>query len=136
MKKIILTIGFLGLFFCIPAFAQKSGTVEVIKDPQIDSLIAKRARLNKPVGKSPATISTAGFRIQLFSGSDRNKAFAEQTRFKSLYPKINSYISYTEPNYKLRVGDFRTRLEAEKVMNELKKDYPTSFLFSEKVNLK
>ncbi|MBC7759987.1 MAG: SPOR domain-containing protein, partial [Phormidesmis sp. FL-bin-119] len=61
-------------------------------------------------------------------------AYAEQTRFKSLYPNITSYVSYTQPNYRVRVGDFRTKLEAQKFMNELKKQYTSMFIFAERIN--
>ena len=123
-------IGFILIIFCChSASAQKKGKVVVFKDPQIDSLIARRLELSRGVsiGKS---ISVSGFRIQIFSGLDRQQANSEQSNFKSRYPNITSYISYTQPYYRLRVGDFRTRLEAEKFMNELKKYYSSMFIFS------
>ncbi len=129
-----LLIGFLfTLVFCQCAFAQEKGKVEVIKDPLIDSLISRRLELNRTVSTGN-TISSSGFRVQIFSGLDRQDAYSEQTKFKSLYPNITSYISYTQPYYRLRVGDFRTRLEAEKFMNELKKYYSSLFIFSERIN--
>lgn len=60
--------------------------------------------------------------------------YSEQAQFKSEYPKMNTYITYKEPNYYLRVGDFRTRLEAQRFMNELRATYPTLFIFREKIN--
>lgn len=115
------------------ALAQ-SGKVEVIKDPQIDSLIARRLELSKSGNKRSASVT--GYRVQIFSGSDRHKVYAEQTRFKSLYPNISSYISYAQPNYKIRVGDFRTKIEAEKLMNALRQYFPSLFIFSEQINLR
>ena len=129
-------IGFILIIFCChSASAQKKGKVVVLKDPQIDSLIARRLELSRGVsiGKS---ISVSGFRVQIFSGLDRQRANSEQSNFKSLYPNITSYISYTQPYYRLRVGDFRTRLEAEKFMNELKKYYSSMFIFSEMIILR
>ena len=59
-----------------------------------------------------------GFRIQIYSSSNRNareesnKARAE---FISKFPDIVSYPLYAEPGYfKIRVGDFRTKTEATK----------------------
>lgn len=129
-----LIIGFFFTFvFCQYTFAQEKGKVEVLKDPQIDSLISRRLELSR-TENSGNTVSSAGFRVQIFSGLERQEAYAEQTRFKSIYPNITTYISYTQPNYRLRVGDFRTRLEAEKYMNELKKQYSSMFIFSERIN--
>ncbi|MDN3585495.1 SPOR domain-containing protein [Pedobacter aquatilis] len=126
------------LFIYATSFAQK-GEVNVIKDPLIDSLIAKRlevyrtggdvvTKTNKPI------VSGYGYRVQVFYGSDRREMFNQQSRFKSSYPKINTYIIYKEPNYYLRVGDFRTKLEAQRLMSELRPTFPTLFIFREKIN--
>jgi hypothetical protein len=135
--KLFLTF-FLSCFSVI-VFAQTKGEVTIIKDPLIDSLIARRIALSKK--KAPVTIrrngpivSQMGYRVQVFYGSDRRETFNEQTRFKSVYPKINSYIIYKEPNYYLRVGDFRSRLEAQRMLNELRSMFTTLFIFREKIN--
>jgi len=135
--KIIYTLACF-LFLFKASFAQK-GEVTVVKDPMIDSLIAKRievyrtggdvsAKPNKPV------VSDYGYRVQVFYGSDRREMFNQQAKFKGSYPKINTYIIYKEPNYYLRVGDFRTRLEAQRLMSELRPTFPTLFIFREKIN--
>ncbi|WP_254070833.1 SPOR domain-containing protein [Pedobacter sp. L105] len=125
--------------FSIASFAQKRGQVIVIKDPQIDSLIQRRILLNKAaapaaIHKDGPAFSSTGYRVQIFYGSDRREVFNEQSRFKSAYPKINTYITYKEPNYYLHVGDFRTRLEAQRLMNELRPLFATLFIFKEKIN--
>jgi hypothetical protein len=136
MKKFPLL--FLILLISAVGYAQK-GQVIVIKDPLIDSLIAKRIELNKKKPTTTHPVSTAivsqmGYRVQVFYGSDRREAFNEQARFRSLYPRISTYISYKEPNYYLRVGDFRTRMEAQRLQNELRSTFPTLFIFREKIN--
>lgn len=120
-----------GMLVCSKALAQKPGKVEVIKDPKIDSLIARRVELSRS-----GAISVNGFRVQIFSGTSRQEAYDQQARFQTLYPGVRTYISYEQPNYKVRVGDFRTRLEAEKLMNKLRRFYPALFIFSEHINLK
>ena len=133
MKSAFLRLGFLISFiFAGGAFAQQPGKVEVIKDPQIDSLIARRAALQKAGSNSRVT----GFRVQIFSNTDRKTVYGEQTKFKALYPGIRTYISYSIPYYKLRVGDFRTRLEAEKLINKLRRRYEGLFIFAEPINLR
>lgn len=119
----------------VTSFAQTKGSVTVIKDAKIDSLIAKSIELNQEAANG-TLISTDGFRVQIFSGADRNEAYAEQARFKGMYPLIRTYISYVQPNYKIRVGDFRTRIEAEKLVNQLRQQqYKSLFIFSEQINL-
>ncbi|HEY0175487.1 MAG TPA: SPOR domain-containing protein [Pedobacter sp.] len=132
---------FISILCClsIAVSAQKRGEVTIIKDPLIDSLIAKRIALSKKtapvtIHKDGPIVSQMGYRVQVFYGSDRRETFNEQQRFKAAYPKINSYITYKEPNYYLRVGDFRTRLEAQRMLNELRASFTTLFIFREKIN--
>jgi hypothetical protein len=124
-------------------FAQTKGVVAVVKDPMIDSLIAKRIELSiKPAGPATANpgkpgttiVSQMGYRVQIYYGSDRREVFNEQGKFNSSFPELNTYITYKQPNYYLRVGDFRTRLEAQRLMNELRPTFPTLFIFREKIN--
>ncbi|HYK76498.1 MAG TPA: SPOR domain-containing protein [Daejeonella sp.] len=131
MKKLVMLLTLTGMLVCSKALAQKPGKVEVIKDPKIDSLIARRVELSRS-----GAISVNGFRVQIFSGTSRQEAYDQQARFQTLYPGVRTYISYEQPNYKVRVGDFRTRLEAEKLMNKLRRFYPALFIFSEHINLK
>jgi len=134
-----ISLLFVSLILSLATFAQTPGKVTIIKDPLIDSLIAKRIELNtkkptttNPVG--PVIGSQMGYRVQVFYGLDRRQTFSEQTRFKELYPRLRTYITYKEPNYYLRVGDFRTRLEAQNLLNELRANFPTLFIFREKIN--
>jgi sporulation related protein len=126
-------------FFTAGVLAQSRGVVTIVKDPMIDSLIAKRIMLSsKTPGngtvKPGAVVSQVGYRVQVFYGSDRREVFSQQAKFKSLYPTLNTYITYKEPNYYLRAGDFRTRLEAQRLMSELRSEFPTLFIFREKIN--
>lgn len=135
--KVLLTIIFITI--SCQVFAQTKGEVIIVKDPLIDSLIAKRIELNKarPTTTNPtgaAIVSSMGYRVQIYYGSDRREVFSQQAQFKSSYPKLNTYITYKEPNYYLRVGDYRTRLDAQKFLNELRPSYPTLFIFREKIN--
>ena len=124
------------LFLLTTVYAQR-GKVTVIKDPLIDSLIAKRSEVYKVTGEvriGKPIVSSYGYRVQIFYGSDRREVFNQQAKFKSLYPKFNIYLIYKEPNYYIRVGDFRTRLEAQRLMNEIRPTFPTLFIFREKIN--
>lgn len=141
MKKLLT-----GILCCFSTvvLAQTKGEVSVVKDPMIDSLIAKRIELSLKSAASPGTVSTGrpgpaivsqmGYRVQIFYGSDRREVFNQQAKFNSSFPELNTYITYKQPNYYLRVGDFRTRLEAQRLMNDLRPIFPTLFIFREKIN--
>ena len=104
---------------CLPtlAFSQERGKVEVIKDPLIDTLIARRPSLGTGRNAGVNAPETAnGYRVQIFFGSSRQAAYAAQAKINEEYPELRTYISYTEPNFKVKAGDFRTRLEAQKLV--------------------
>ena len=129
-------------FFCvlilasIQTMAQTRGKVVVIKDPLVDTLVAKRFVLSNSTGVAgTGGFSSMGYRVQFFSGSNRKSAYSAQAQLQQQYPGLRTYITYSEPNFKVRAGDFRTRLEAEKLMQELRPAFPSLFIISEKINL-
>lgn len=122
-------------FLTAKSSAQTHGQVEIIKDPRIDSIIAHRLIATKsPLGKIGSS-SGYGYRVQFFISSNRNEIYAKQAAFNQMYPDLRTYIIYQEPNYKLKAGDYRTRLEAQKLMRDIRPQFPTLFLVSEKINL-
>jgi len=123
---------FMVLFFTLSAGAQTRGRVEVIKDPRIDTLAARRAELNKAGSADAASLN--GYRVQIYTGADRKEAYNTQAKFQEEFPDIRTYVIYSEPNFKVRAGDFRTRMEAEKLQEELKKWFTGMFIISEKIN--
>ena len=112
------------------SFAQ-SGNVTIIKDSRIDGLVGREGAIIPPA----INPQIDGFRIQLFFDSERDAINDARARFISKFPRIDTYTTYNAPNFFLRVGDFRTRMEAEKVKEELNDLFPTSFIVEEKVNL-
>lgn len=79
---------------------------------------------------------SAGYRIQIYSGSgadSRKTAYEKQTEFLSLYPNVSSYTLWKYPNWVVRVGDFRTRLEALEYHTELRNEFPASFMIKDQI---
>lgn len=66
-----------------------------------------------------------GYRIQIYSGPDREAAKATKISFMKRFPSVRSYISYEVPYYKIKVGDFRTRKDATEFSRYLSKTYST-----------
>lgn len=112
--------------------AQTRGKVEIVKDPLIDTLIARRPFLNKNTSISEET--AYGYRVQIFFGSNRQAAYSAQAKFLDEYPEIRTYILYAEPNFKVQAGDFRTRLEAQKLQNDLRQKFTSLFIIAGKIN--
>lgn len=139
-KSVFLGLSLL-LFFSVAMGQNKKGSLEIVMDPAIDRLQESRlvfmnSSTETVVREKTGTKGTAlGFRIQIYSGSNRNEAYAAQSRFQQQYSDISTYVSYTQPNYRVKVGDFRSRSEAQAFMREVRKSFPTLFLFTEQVNV-
>lgn len=131
MKKnnlFLIIIGF--VLITISSFAQNKGVILIKGDNiYLDSLIDKNTNKNK----FNKTIS--GYRIQLFSGNERNNANNLKTKFLKLYPNQVAYLTYQQPYFKIRVGDFRTKLEAKLFYNKIKNDFEECIIIADKINL-
>ncbi|MHB8206635.1 SPOR domain-containing protein [Mucilaginibacter sp.] len=132
--KCVVLIGLLSLPSLV--LAQTRGKVEVDKDSKVDSLIGNYlVGGGKTNTGEPASESSYGYRIQIFSGSDRKAAYNVQSKFQNKFPDTHTYLSYRDPNFKVKVGDFRSRIEAEKMVEEMKPAFGSLFIISEKINL-
>jgi|SRR5690554_106776 len=77
-----------------------------------------------------------GFKVQIYSGHSRWEASKVKTDFISAYPDLSvPNLIYQSPNFKLRVGEYRDRFEAERVLRTLKKEFPSAFIVKDKVNI-
>ena len=56
-----------------------------------------------------------------------------RAEFASRYPSVNSYLNYDEPYYKVRVGDFRTRLDATRFLKTIQNEYPSAFIVIDRI---
>jgi len=135
VKSSLVTVCFFLFALILPAlsFAQTRGKVEVVKDPLIDTFIARRPALNKTI-LNTGDETVYGYRVQIFFGSGRQAAYDAQEKFRQEFPDLRTYITYSEPNFKVQAGDFRTRLEAEKLRNELTQMFTSLFIISGKIN--
>lgn len=127
MEKIL----FISFIFLQGFLFGQDGTIEVIKDPRIDALVEKQGQ---PVLPETQT-QIDGYRIQLFFDQDKKVVDESRSTFISKYPKIDTYVEYNAPYYYLKVGDFRTHLEAVRIKSTLEEKFPTSFIVKEKIYL-
>ena len=121
------------LLFSGTVLAQEmeQGELRVIQNPQVDSLMARYVRVNEinPV--------TDGWRIEIFfeAGNYSKKlAMEARSKFVEKYPDVPSYLIFQQPYYKVRVGDYRTKMEAERFLHAIEADYPQAFVVSDEIN--
>lgn len=77
---------------------------------------------------------TSGYRVQLFFGS-REEANKIKSDYLKIYPEGQAYVEYQAPNFKVRVGNFRSQIEAEKYLYEIKEDFPSAYVVDEWIEL-
>ena len=109
-----------------------SGRTTILGDPRIERMLQIKIENQKEFPE------INGFRIQLFYGSgskSQSQASEVQSEFLKLYPEMGCYRVFQTPNFKVRVGDFRTKLGATKFLLELKEDFPEAFIVEDRIKL-
>jgi len=120
------------LFFTALICVQAQGKVVILGDNGVEALVAKHISFNENVKGFP------GYRIQIYfeSGNySKNKAFGEKGKFISRFPDIAAYVIFQEPYYKVRVGNFRNKLDAEAFKQRIKKQWPEAYIIKDDIEL-
>ncbi len=131
MNKIISFVFFLALGANLFSQNNYSGNVQVITDSKIDSLV----QLHKEYNQKHPLIT--GYRIQILKASGNNALDIiekSEAEFSERYENIPVYLTFNEPDYRVRVGDFRTRLEAEKFLKKISRKYPGAWVIQDEIN--
>lgn len=100
----------------------QNGKVIIEADERINNLLDKQTKLNK------LKDGVSGYRIQLKNTSSQKNANALRARFNSAFPDLKSYLNYDAPYYKIRVGDYLTKMESQKDLKEIRKAYGGAYL--------
>ena len=144
MKQVLLLA--ITIFFSKAIFAQLSysnnigsdnSDPEIIKNIQVqqDPLLTEMLEWHVSNNKKDKQIE--GFRVEIFFSSDidaKEKALKKKVEFLKLYPENTVHIKYVAPNFRVRVGDFRTKNEALKLFKEIKNTYPLSFIVTDNID--
>jgi hypothetical protein len=114
-----------------------SSDPEIIKNIKIqqDPLLSEMLEWHVSNNKKDKQIE--GFRVEIFFSSDadaKEKALKKKVEFLKVYPENTVHIKYVAPNFRVRVGDFRTKNEALKLFKEIKSTYPLSFIVTDNID--
>jgi len=105
-----------------PGIFQKLGLEQ---DPEVIRLVELHIRKNESLK------GINGFRVEIFFSSAldaRQKALQTKAAFLRDYPNMNVYVIYVSPDFKVRVGDFRTKNEALALMKLVQNQFPKAFI--------
>jgi len=119
---------FILAFSCIAASClAQQGSVTIVQDTSIDRVL----KMYQTFATEKRQIN--GYRIQLASNNSRQALMDMKAKFLQGYPDMGAYLEYSAPQFKLRVGDFRSRGEAEAFVNELRKVFSSAFVVPDKI---
>lgn len=139
MRKKVHVVVVVLMVLVMNTFAQSEGNgqVQLNQDPRVDSLVEMHITHNQKQIENPNHDGVEGFRIQIFFDSGNNsksKATEVIEEFTEDHPETGAYLIFREPYYRVRVGDFRTKIEALGFLQNIQRKYPNAWVIKDKIN--
>ena len=147
--KYLCSVIFLFILFSSQGYAQKDtldqntgissqtakmeellGKLQIRQDPRITDLLIRHTQINQ------RQRGTDGFRLEIYFSSDnkaREQAERVRSEFNVVFPDITSYLLFQTPNFKVRIGDFRSKSEALKTKAYISSKYPNAFIVKDNI---
>lgn len=119
--KYLIVIFFLA--FSLAGYSQQNS------DAEMQALLKEKRITNS---KSEEII---GFRIQLYNGLNEKRATNLKARFAAKFPYISTRLFYKQPEWKVHAGNYRTKLEAYRVLTKIREEFEGAFILKTKINI-
>jgi hypothetical protein len=107
------------LCLSIAGVKAQTGSVVINKDPRVDLLVNKQIEINEVTTKNSRR-TAPGYRIMVISSNNRNKVTEAKTIMYREFPELKAYMMYQAPFFRLKVGNFRDRANAEEYVDQIK----------------
>ncbi|MDR1884083.1 MAG: SPOR domain-containing protein [Prevotella sp.] len=112
------------------------GNIKVMQDEAVQNILGVRhatvadtAKVLGAIDPAANFIKVKGFKIQIFSGNNqqhsKREAESKQALVKSAFPELETVVDFPSPFWRLRAGNFVSREDAEEVLKEMKKTFPS-----------
>jgi len=129
MKLLFSAVGI--FFFTVCSFSQDTtlkaidtgSSVVIHKDQRVDMLIRKQIEINEETSRDARRIAR-GFRLLVVNTNNREDALSAKTKVYTYFPELKLYLIYQSPYYKLKVGNFKERKDAEAYQKKLNDFFP------------
>ena len=116
--------------------AADTSSVIVHKDPRIDLLVKKQIQINEETTREARRVGK-GYRLLVINTNNRDEATAAKTKVYTFFPELKSYLLYQAPFFKLKVGNFKEKKEAEDYQKRLEKYFPKGvFIMNDTIEVK
>ncbi len=97
---------------------------------QLDAVLDTLANRNRSIRYAP------GYRVQIYVGTQRQKVEEAKLLIYQNFPELSPYLTYSQPTYTLKVGDFMRRMDADRYYSSIKQLIPSAQLQPDKVILR
>jgi len=99
---------------------------------------------NKKVDKALDSMSVhnkniryaAGYRIQVYVGNERKEVDDAKSYIYQNFPDLNTYLSFSQPTYRLKAGDFTSRMDAERFYSAIRQRYSMAMIVPERIDIR
>ena len=142
MKRILVI--FTALALCIAAHAQQDQPEQQVRYNALDQLseyvtvnqseemaAALSSHVERNERRTAAGVSDQTFRIRIYFDSGQNarsESEAAAARFRNLHPGVPVSRSYTNPFFKVTVGNYATKADAANALKTIVQEFPTAFI--------
>lgn len=114
-----------------PEPVRPTGSLEPMTvNRQLDAVLDTLANKNRSIRYAP------GYRVQIYVGTQRQKVEETKLLIYQNFPELSPYLTYSQPTYKLKVGDFMRRIDADRYYSSIKQLIPSAQLQPDKVILR
>jgi hypothetical protein len=114
MKQLLILVF---SFFTVSVFANDS--IIVRKDARLDILTAKQIAINKKGTLLSHNNKGQGYRIEVVSTNNRTQAYDLKSKLLKFFPDQKSYAFFQSPNFKVRLGNFTEKAEADRMKKQV-----------------
>lgn len=121
-KSKILFVLFIGVVFYSKVSAQNT-------DHKLQQIIQEKRAYNLNHNE------VIGYRIQLFNGISETKARSVQANFMTQFPEVSVRLFFEQPEWKVQVGNYRTKLEAHKALQKIQEEFAGAFPLKTKIKI-
>ncbi|WP_461130044.1 SPOR domain-containing protein [Spirosoma aerophilum] len=97
---------------------------------RLDMVLDTIATKNRSIRYAP------GFRIQIYVGTQRKEVDAAKLLISQNFPELSPYLTFNQPTYKLKVGDFIRRMDAEWYYASIKRLVESAQLQPDKIDVR
>lgn len=106
---------------------RRNSTFELSDNRRIDSLLDTLHHYNAKIR------SVKGFRLQVFTGIDREQAMKTKETLYRVMPNEEVYVQFVQPTFKVKVGDYRNRYDAHQAALNLRPLFPNAVIINDEV---